>query len=388
MRLCVPKEIATGERRVALIPDTVDRLVKAGIEVWVEAGAGLQAHLLDRAYEAAGARLEKSTEKLFGEAEVVVKVQRPWQNEALRRHEGDLVRQGAVWIGMIQPHRGLDAVRKLLERNVTSFALEAIPRITRAQSMDVLSSQASVAGYKAVLLAASTLAKFLPMLVTAAGTIAPARVLVLGAGVAGLQAIATARRLGAVVSGFDVRAAVKEQVESLGAAFLAMPMGESAEGGGGYARELSQDTNRKIQDFLLPHVKQMDVVITTAQVPGKTAPQLISEEMVRAMRPGSVIVDLAAESGGNCALTQADTQVEKHDVIILGPTNLPSTMALHASQMFAKNVQSFLANITKDKQLNLDFNDEIVKQSCITHQGQVLHAATKALLEPAMAAGR
>jgi NAD(P) transhydrogenase subunit alpha len=378
MKIGVVKETAPGERRVALVPDSVDRLVKSGFDMIVQAGAGEAAYFPDKAYAAAGAKLAEEARAVYAEADILLKVLSPQKTDSV--NEIELVREGSVWIGQLQVHRNLEAVKQFAARRVTSFALEAIPRITRAQSMDVLSSQATVAGYKAVLLAAGAAAKLFPMLVTAAGTLAPAKVLVLGAGVAGLQAIATARRLGAVVSGFDVRAAVKEQVESLGASFLAMPMVERAEGQGGYARELSEDTNRRIQEFLHPHVREVDVVITTAQVPGKPAPRLITEAMVRDMRPGSVIADLAAEGGGNCELTQAGSTVEKNGVTILGLMNLASTMPTHASQMYAKNVATFLGNLLKDGKLHLDFDDEITKGSCITHEGQVMNAAAKELL--------
>jgi NAD(P) transhydrogenase subunit alpha len=282
------------------------------------------------------------------------------------------LREGAALVGLLNAATSADLVRQLAERRVTAFSLELLPRITRAQSMDVLSSQATAAGYKAVLLAAETVPKFFPMLVTAAGTLQPARVLVLGAGVAGLQAIATARRLGAIVSAFDVRPAVKEQVESLGAKFLAMEQQVEAEGAGGYAKELSEDQHRRELEFLARAVKDADVVITTAAIPGKRAPILVTRAAVEAMRPGSVIVDLAAETGGNCELTQAGNTLEHHGVTILGPTNLPATLPLHASQMYARNVTSFLNHVVKQGKLELDFTDEITKGTCVTHDGKVL----------------
>ena len=272
-------------------------------------------------------------------------------------------------------------IQKLAQAKITAISMDAIPRITRAQSMDALSSQSNIAGYKAVLLAASTLPKFFPMLTTAAGTVAPAKVLILGAGVAGLQAIATARRLGAVVSAYDARAAVKEQVESLGARFLQVEIGESAEGAGGYAKELSDEAIAKQRQFMEQHIGASDVVITTAQVPGKKAPLLVTEEAVKAMSAGSVIVDLAAETGGNCALTQADKVIERHGVTIIGTTNLPATVPLHASQLYARNVSALLELLIKDGAVNLDFDDEIVREACLTHDGKVLHKATLAALE-------
>ncbi len=361
MKVGVPKETVAGERRVALVPDAVAKLVKDGHEVVVEQGAGVAAGFPDDVYRAAGASLGDAWT-----AEVVCKVQKPSAVEIGK------LREGAVLIGLLQAATSTDLVQQLAQRRVTAFSLELLPRITRAQAMDVLSSQATAAGYKAVLLAAETVPKFFPMLVTAAGTLAPARVLVLGAGVAGLQAIATARRLGAIVSAFDVRPAVKEQVESLGAKFLAMEQQVEAEGAAGYAKELSADQHRREVEFLARGVKDADVVITTAAIPGKRAPILVTRAAVEGMRPGSVIVDLAAETGGNCELTQAGETLEHHGVTILGPTNLPATLPLHASQMYARNVSSFLNHIVKGGTLQLDFADEITKGTCVAHDGKVL----------------
>jgi len=361
MKVGVPKETVAGERRVALVPDVVAKLVKDGHAVVVEQGAGVAAGFPDDAYRAAGASL--------GDAwatDVVCKVQKPSAAESGK------LREGGALVGVFQAATSADLLRQLAQRRVTAFSLELLPRITRAQPMDVLSSQATVAGYKAVLLAAETVPRFFPMLVTAAGTLPPARVLVLGAGVAGLQAIATARRLGAIVSAFDVRPAVKEQVESLGAKFLAMEQQVEAEGAGGYAKELSEDQHRRELEFLARSVKDADVVITTAAIPGKRAPILITRAAVEAMRPGSVIVDLAAETGGNCELTQAGNTLEHQGVTILGPTNLPATLPLHASQMYARNVTSFLNHVVKDGTLRVDLADEITKGTCVTHDGKVL----------------
>jgi proton-translocating NAD(P)+ transhydrogenase subunit alpha len=363
MNVGVPKETAVHERRVALVPEAAGRLVKAGQAVIVEAGAGIAAGFADEAYTAVGAKVGDAWT-----ADLVCKVQKPSPAEVGK------LRAGAALVGMLQAATSADLLKQLAERKVTAFSLELLPRITRAQPMDVLSSQATVAGYKAVLIAAETAPKFFPMLVTAAGTLPPARVLVLGAGVAGLQAIATARRLGAVVSAFDVRPAVKEQVESLGAKFLAMEDKVEAEGTGGYAKELSADQHRKELEFLAQSVKDADVVITTAAIPGKRAPILVTRAAVEGMRPASVIVDLAAESGGNCELTQAGTPVVHRGVTVLGPVNLPATVPLHASQMYARNVSSFLGHITKDGKLQLDFADEITKATCVTHDGKVLRS--------------
>ncbi|HKC47242.1 MAG TPA: Re/Si-specific NAD(P)(+) transhydrogenase subunit alpha [Gemmatimonadales bacterium] len=361
MKFGVPKETVAGERRVALVPDTVAKVTKDGHTVVVESGAGVAAGFPDDAYRAAGATL--------GDAwatEIVCKVQKPSAAEVGK------LRDGTVMIGLLQAATEAELLQQLAQRRVTAFSLELLPRITRAQSMDVLSSQATAAGYKAVLLAAETVPKFFPMLVTAAGTLSPARVLVLGAGVAGLQAIATARRLGAIVSAFDVRAAVKEQVESLGAKFLMMEEKMEGEGTGGYAKELSADQHQRELDFLAKSVKDADVVITTAAIPGKRAPVLVTRAAVDAMRPGSVIVDIAAETGGNCELTQAGTPVVHRGVTILGPVNLPATLPQHASQMYSRNVATFIGSITKDGALRLDFADEITKATCVTHDGKVL----------------
>ncbi len=363
MQVGVPKETTAGERRVALVPDVVAKLVKDGHEIIIEPGAGVAAGFPDAAYQRAGARHGDPWS-----VDLVCKVQKPQSGEVGK------LRQGAALIGMLQASTNADLVRQLAERRVTAFSLELLPRITRAQPMDVLSSQATVAGYKAVLLAAETVPKFFPMLVTAAGTLTPARVLVLGAGVAGLQAIATARRLGAIVSAFDVRAAVKEQIESLGAKFLAMEEQVEAEGAGGYAKELSADQHQRELDFLTRAVKDADVVVTTAAIPGKRAPILITKGAVTGMRPGSVIVDLAAETGGNCELTEVGKTIEQHGVTILGPANLAATLPLHASQMYARNVASFFNHVVKEGTLRLDFADAITTATCVSHDGKVLQS--------------
>ncbi len=365
MKIGVPKETAADERRVALTPDVAGRLGKSGLAVLEERGAGEAASFGDEAYQAAGATVVPAAAALFRQSDVVLKVQPP------SRGEVRLCREGAALVAVFQPSAARDAVAALAARKVTAFSLALLPRITRAQAMDVLSSQATVAGYKAVLLAAAAAGRLFPMLVTAAGTLAPARVLVLGAGVAGLQAIATARRLGAVVSAFDVRPAVQEQVESLGAKFLRLEITEQAEGSGGYAKELSEETHRRELAFIAQHLKDTDVVITTAAIPGKRAPLLITAGAVGGMKPGSVIVDLAAETGGNCELTKLGRDVVRNGVLILGPANLPSTVPYHASQMYARNVSSFLLHVTRDGNLVLDFDDEITRDTCVTHAGEV-----------------
>jgi NAD(P) transhydrogenase subunit alpha len=359
MRIGVPKETAPGEQRVALVPEIVAKLTGAGHDVVVERGAGVGASFTDAAFADAGATLG-SREDAFG-ADLVVKVAPPSAEEA------GLLRGDATLIGFLAPLTDPDGVARLGARGVTAFAMESIPRITRAQAMDALSSQATVSGYKAVLLASERLPRFFPMLMTAAGTIPPAQVLVLGAGVAGLQAIATARRLGAVVSGFDVRPVVKEQVESLGAKFLDLGVvGEQTEGG--YAKELTPEQQAQQQQALNERIPSFDVVVTTALIPGRPAPKLIPAEAVKGMKPGSVIVDLAAEAGGNCELTAPGEVVEREGVTIVGTTNLPSTMANHASQLYARNVNALLGLMVKDGALSLDWDDEVLAGACVTRK--------------------
>ena len=375
MKVAVPREVAPGERRVALTPDAVAALVKGGTEVLVETGAGTGAFHADSAFEEAGARIVADTGALYAGADVLLKVQKP------ASHEVEQMRQGSVLISFLQALTSPDLVRGLAARQITSFGMEGIPRISRAQKMDALSSQANIAGYKAVLIAAESLPKFFPMLMTAAGTVFAARVLVIGAGVAGLQAIATARRLGAQVWGYDVRPVVKEQVESLGAKFLQFDLGVSdAEDAGGYAKALSADAARRQQEMLGEKTKDFDVVITTALVPGRPAPRLVTADTVAGMRPGSVVVDLAAEAGGNCELTEPDQVVVRHGVTIHGPTNLPSTTPVHASQLYARNVTELLRELVKDGALAIDLGDEVVRGACITHAGEVVNDAVKATL--------
>jgi NAD(P) transhydrogenase subunit alpha len=359
MRIGVPKETAAGERRVALVPALVTKLTESGIDVVVEAGAGEAASFTDEAFREAGAELGDPWA-----AEVVAKVRKPSDQELGR------LREGQVLIGFLQPLTDQEGIERLASRGVIAFAMESIPRITRAQPMDALSSQATVSGYKAVVLAADRLPRFLPMLMTAAGTVTPAKVLVIGAGVAGLQAIATARRLGAVVSGFDVRPVVKEQVESLGAKFLELGVvGEETEGG--YARELSEEEQRRQQGELEARIGDFDVVVTTALIPGRPAPRLIPRSAIESMRPGSVIVDLAAEAGGNAELTQPDEEVSHDGVTLLGPTNLPSSMPYHASQLYARNVSALVQHLAPEGELKLDFEDEITAGACVTRNEEV-----------------
>jgi NAD(P) transhydrogenase subunit alpha len=374
MRIAVPKEITPGERRVALTPDVVPGLVKGGLEVLIEHGAGDGAFHADAAFEKAGASIAADAGTLYGQADVVLKVQKPTLGEV------DRLREGTVLVAFLQALTSPDLVQRLATRRITSFGMEGIPRISRAQKMDALSSQANLAGYKAVLIAAESLPKLFPMMMTAAGTVFAAKALVMGAGVAGLQAIATARRLGAQVWGYDVRRAVKEQIESLAAKFLDLDLGiADAEDARGYAKALSADAARWQQQLLAEKTAEFDVVVTTALVPGRPAPRLITKETVATMRPGSVIVDLAAEAGGNCELTEPDQVVIRHGVTIHGPTNLPATMPVNASQLYARNVTELLRELVgKDGALALDFDDEIVKGACVTHGGAVVSEAVRA----------
>jgi NAD(P) transhydrogenase subunit alpha len=374
MRIGVPKETAEGERRVALVPEIVRKLAggERGLEVVVQRGAGAGALIPDDQYEEAGALMIEDAGGVY-ETDVVVKVAPPTSEEIGR------LKSDGVLIGFLQPLTAGETIQAIAQTGVTSFAMEAIPRISRAQSMDALSSQANIAGYKSVLIAATEIGRFFPMLMTAAGTIRPATVLVLGAGVAGLQAIATARRLGAVVQGFDVRAAVKEQVESLGAHFLEFDLGGDLEGAGGYAKELTSEQQARQQELMAEAIGKVDVVITTAAVPGRRAPVLVTEKAVELMKPGSVIVDLAAESGGNCELTEAGKNVVRHDVKILGPLNVASTMAEHASQLYSRNIESLLGlMISEEGQLSLDFDDDVIAGACITRDGEIVHDGAKA----------
>ena len=376
VKVFVPKERRAGETRVAATPETVKHLVAKGLEVTVEAGAGRAASFSDVDYGTAGALIVTDVAAANGAADLVLRVQAPEPAEV----EG--LRSGATLIGLLSPFDNLDTVRQLAARGITSLAMELVPRISRAQSMDALSSQANIAGYKAVLLAAYRLPKYFPLLMTAAGTITTAKVVIMGAGVAGLQAIATARRLGALVEVSDIRPAVKEQVESLGAKFIDLPMEESGEGEGGYAKQMTEDFLRRQREIVKRHLSAADVAITTALVPGKKAPTLITAEMVHAMKPGAVIVDLAVIQGGNCELSKKDEEVVENGVLILGPSNLPASTAAHdASTLYARNLEALLKPMIVDGQLNLNLEDEVIAGSLLTHGGKVAHAATAAQLE-------
>ncbi|MBV9213753.1 MAG: Re/Si-specific NAD(P)(+) transhydrogenase subunit alpha [Actinobacteria bacterium] len=370
MKVGVPNQAAAGERRVALVPDVVRRLGQRQIEVLVEAGAGEGSHIPDGAFQEAGAAIGSPPDAWGADAVAVVRAPSATDVERLER--------GAVLVGFLNPLTDPDTARRLASAGVTAFAMEAIPRITRAQSMDALSSQSTVAGYRAVLLAAEQLDRFFPMLTTAAGTVKPATVLVLGAGVAGLQAIATARRLGAVVTGYDVRAAVREQVESLGARFLELKIEADAEGEGGYAKELGEEQQRRQREAMAEAIGRFDAVITTALVPGRQAPILVTESAVEKMKPGSVVVDLAASAGGNCELTEPGQTVVRHDVTIVGALDLAAEMPDHASQLYARNVQSLLElMVSKEGRLELNWDDEIIAGACITRDGEIVHEGAK-----------
>jgi proton-translocating NAD(P)+ transhydrogenase subunit alpha len=370
MILGVPKETFPGERRVALTPKALAGMKKLGLEIMIERGAGEPAGFSDAQYEQAGAKLASRPE-LFEKSRIVAQVRTAGANPQAAP-DLTMASPDQLYIGLADPLSRGDGIAQLAEKNAVLFALELLPRITRAQTMDVLSSQATVAGYKAVLLAANALPKMFPMLTTAAGTLAPAKVLILGAGVAGLQAIATARRLGGVVSAYDVRAAVKEQIESLGARFVTLEL-QAAEGAGGYAKAMDEAYYKRQRELLAQIIKDQDVVITTAAVPGAKSPLLVTADAVRSMVPGSVIVDLAAERGGNCELTRAGETVVERGVSILGPLNLPSTIPTHASEMYAKNVTAFLALLVKKGELKIDTTDEIVRETLITQSGNIVH---------------
>ncbi len=375
MKIGVVREIRDGERRVALVPESCKKLVQAGIRVALETGAGEAAFFPDRSFVEAGATIEDDAAGLLGSADFVLKVQPPAVNPALGTHEADLMREGAMLLGALLPGRHPDVVEKLAARKISAFATDRIPRISRAQAMDTLSSMANIAGYKAVLIAANALPRYFPMLMTAAGTVLPARVFVIGAGVAGLQAIATAKRLGAAVEATDTRPAVKEQVESLGARFAGVPTDESAQDAGGYARELSPEFYRKQAALIAERCAAADAVITTALIGGVKAPRLITAEMVRAMKPGSVIVDVAAEGGGNCELTRPGETVAEGGVTICGPLNLPSEVPWHASTLYSRNLTAFVLAFWKDGLFRIDLDDEIIRGALVTHRGEVFRPA-------------
>ena len=378
MNIVVLRETQPGEARVALMPESVRKLVSLNVRVLIETNAGLNAAVTDAAYIEAGAEVSADRDALLTAADVFVVVNRPPAGDFVR------LKSGAVVFGFLRPLDEPAALEPALRKHVTTFAVELIPRITRAQSMDALSSMATVAGYKAIIIAAAHIPRMFPLLMTAAGTVPPARVLVLGAGVAGLQAIATARRLGAVVEAYDVRAAAGEQVRSLGATFLEVDLGGlKTEDAGGYAVELSDEALKRGRDLIAEHAKSAVVIVTTAQVPGKRAPLMVTEAAVNGMKRGAIVIDLAGATGGNCALSQPDQEIEVNGVTILAPLNLPATVPVHASQLYSRNVTSFLALLIKDGQLNIDLSDDVLGPSCVTHEGKVINQRIAAAIEPA-----
>ena len=378
MLIGVPREIASGEKRVALVPDVVPQLTGAGHRVMIERDAGLRAGFTDEAYRAAGCEIADSAADIYSAARMILKVQRPGRDENSGEAELDMMQEGTVLIGLLQPAGDPALFQQLADRRIVALSMELVPRTTRAQMMDALSSQSTVAGYKAVLLAANALQKFFPMLMTAAGTVRPARVLVIGAGVAGLQAIATARRIGAVVEAFDTRPVVKEQVQSLGATFVELDVhAEDAQDAGGYAKELSERHIRREKELIHNRALQADVIITTALIPGRPAPMLVSAETVKAMRPGSVIVDLAGEQGGNCELSVPGDTIVRHDVTIIAPLHISSELAYHASQMYAKNLGALVALLAPKGEFNLNLADDIIDAVTIVADGKVRHNPTR-----------
>lgn len=381
MNIGIPTESCAGERRVAITPEHTAQLIKQGFAVLVQSGAGAQSGFLDEMYTEKGARICPQRKELYAESEMLLLVRGPGANPGAGQDDSELLRDTHILIGQFDPLSNAAAAQDLAARGVTSFAMELMPRITRAQSMDVLSSMATISGYKAVLIAASALPKMFPMMMTAAGTLKPAHALVVGAGVAGLQAIASARRLGAVVSAYDIRPAVKEQIESLGAKFVEMELeAGQAEDKGGYAREMDEEFYRRQRELMTKVVADSDVVITTAAIPGKKSPVLVTAQMVKGMQPGSVIVDLAAERGGNCELTRADETVDVDGVTIFGPTNLPSTVPYHASQMYGKNLITFIRELCKEGKYELDLENEVVRDTLLTRGGEVVSAKVREVL--------
>ncbi|MGB5596274.1 MAG: Re/Si-specific NAD(P)(+) transhydrogenase subunit alpha [Crocosphaera sp.] len=378
IKIAVPKESDLGELRVALVPDTVARFVKLGFEVLVQSGAGQGAHFTDGEYEAAGATVITSAKELWGAADLLLKVAPPGEQDG--EQEMDWLKPGAALISFLNSLANPEKIQELAKRKINAFSMEMIPRTSRAQSMDALSSQANIAGYKSALIAAASLPRLFPMMTTAAGTIPPAKVLVIGAGVAGLQAIATARRLGAVVEAFDVRPAVKEEVQSVGAKFIEIPIEEDTATTGGYAKEVGKSTQERIREVLTEHVKKSDVVITTAQVQGKRAPMIVTEEMVGEMKAGAVIVDLAAGQGGNCACTEAGKDVYYNGVTIIGPLNLPASLPVDASQVYAKNLLTLVKYLVKDGVIDFNFEDDIVDSTCVTYGGEIRNERVKQAL--------
>lgn len=381
MVIGVPKEILHGENRVALVPDTASRLKKAGFEVVMEKNAGLKAGFTDEMYAHAGVTVLESVEEVFSRGDVILKVQRPVLNELLNKHELDMIKKGSLLISFLYPLSNPEPAKEIASKGINSISIDLIPRTTLAQKMDALSSQANVAGYKSVLLCANELGKMFPLLMTAAGTVNPAKVVIMGAGVAGLQALGTAKRLGAVVEVSDIRPAVKEEVKSLGGKFIELDATENLQDERGYAKEVSEEFLKKQKELLFKHITEADIVITTALVPGKKAPILVTEEMVKHMREGSVILDMAVEFGGNCEVSEAGKKVKKYGVTIIGETNLPSLVPHHSSELYSKNLLALLQHISKNGVVELNFSDEIVSNSVVTYNGEITNQRIKDLLK-------
>ena len=380
MIIAVPKEVLQGENRVAVVPDVAVKLIKDGYEVHVEKNAGLNAGFTDEKYLSAGAKIVTDVRQLYTDADIVLKVQRPIVHPALNVHELDLFKEGTLLVTFLYPLHYPQLAKQCAEKGINVISMDAIPRTTLAQKMDALSSQANIAGYKSVILSANSLGKIFPLLMTAAGTISPAKVVIMGAGVAGLQALGTAKRLGAVVEVSDIRPAVKEEVQSLGGKFIEVQTDENMQDAGGYAKEASEEFLKKQKELIFKHITEADIVITTALVPGKKAPVLVTEEMVKNMRPGSVILDMAVEFGGNCELSENGKIVKKYDVTIIGEPNLPSLVPTHASEVYSKNILALLLHIGKQGKVELNLEDEITKGALITFNKEVINARTKELL--------
>ncbi len=381
MIIAVPKEILAGENRVATVPDVVPKLIKAGFEIQIEKNAGINAGFTDEKYKAAGAKIVDNLQELYSSADIVFKVQRPMDHPEQNKHELDLMKEGTILVTFLYPLNYPEAAKKCAEKGINVISMDMIPRTTLAQKMDALSSQANIAGYKSVVMCADTLGKIFPLMMTAAGTISPAKVVIMGAGVAGLQALGTARRLGAVVEVSDIRPAVKEEVQSLGGKFIEVEADENMQDAGGYAKEASEEFLKKQKELIFKHITEADIVITTALVPGKKAPVLVTEEMVKNMRPGSVILDMAVEFGGNCEVSEKGKTVKKYGVNIIGEPNLPSLVPNHSSEMYSKNLLSLITHIGKEGQVTLNLEDEIVKGSLITHNKEVINPRVKELLK-------
>lgn len=380
MVIAIPKEILPGENRVSIVPDVASKLIKKGFTIHVEQGAGKNAGFTDKQYSEAGAKLFSSQEELYSSAEIVLKVQRPIDHPEKGKHELDLMKEGTLLIALLYSLHYPHVAKHCAEKGVNVISMDAIPRTTLAQKMDALSSQANIAGYKSVIMAANQLGKIFPLMMTAAGTIQPARVVIMGAGVAGLQALGTAKRLGAIVEVSDIRPSVKEEVESLGGRFIEVDTEEDMQDEGGYAKEASEEFLKKQKELIFKHVSNADIVITTALVPGRKAPVLVTEEMVKAMRPGSVVLDMAVEFGGNCEISENGKTIKKYDVTIIGEPNLPSLVATNSSEVYSKNLMALLDHIVKENELKLDLEEEIVKGSLITYNKEVIQERTKGLL--------